>query len=275
MLRVFLVIFFACTTAYYAFRDSQKSDQSVNTTLTQTPLLPTSSPSAAQSPTYGSLQSILEEHCSDNSIPIRSLPFTLGSSVFDKYDLTESVPCNWIILYGETEESRSDGYVRIEKLDSETEYSVLKIGDKDSIDGYFGEEDFVIFDSVTPDISVGDTKVVVDILQPGPYGVSSMGIWLEVRAYKKVDELHVISKEFAEIEVEGDVKELMMQYADEKTGDSQKSSPEYTVNKNYDQFKQEFIDTNFASYPEISLKYKNMVDTTVTDVDSITTNSSL
>lgn len=270
---VILVLILASTTAYFAYKSSLLSNQlpAQETTETYPKISDTPSPSPTiTSNERGSLQSILAENCSDDdTIDISLLPFILNDNIVNKYNISNTTSCHWGLSDGDRFKDKSTGSVRLENREDNLPTSTLKIGTIHSQDDYYGKEDFANFDSIESDLTIKNTKIAVDILQPGPFGVSSNGIWLEVRAYKKLGKYLIISKEFATIEVEGEIKNLMTKYTDNMPDEIPEGFPEHTVNQKYDQFKQEFFNLYFASYPNISQEYKDMVDNTISDVSGI------
>jgi len=146
----------------------------------------------------------------------------------------------------------------------------LKIGTSLSIDGYAGEEDFPNFDKITPTLNVGGRQIVVDILSPGPYGLSSRGVWLDVSGYRKAGEYLAIAKSFRVIPAEGEVLQLFEKYQDKREYQVEDPQfPAYTVSTKYKEFKKEFIDKYFIAYPNIGPVYKEMVDSAIADLDSV------
>ena len=58
---------------------------------------------------------------------------------------------------------------------------------------------------MVPTLNVDGAPVLVEIMSPGPHGISNAGLWLRVSSYKKIDDYLIISKEFRVIDVEGDL----------------------------------------------------------------------
>lgn len=270
IITLILFVVFSCGVLIgkYVLNDKKNS-------VVGTEVLPVISPSVSPnlSPTVirqiTNLPNLLKDNCDDNlRINLEILPFTLNEIVKKKYGITETVPCHYAV-----KDNRIGGYVRLEnRIKDENQnipISTLKIGTIDSLDNAFGEEDFSNFDKISETFLINENKIVVDILQPGPYGLSNNGVWLEVRGYRKVGEFLVIGKEFIIVKPDSEINVLFEKYKDIYTTPLPTTFPQITVHDKYEQFKSEFIQKYFIPYPNNPLQYKSMIDNVIADINSV------
>lgn len=260
---LFAVGFFAYKAYYPKTPDNTLIRNKPNRTITSTPTV---------APAEG-FQQLLAKYCSEkNEISISLLPFKLSPSTISKYKLTENVSCSLNSLDSDVKTQSGTRYIKMTNSDGTINpHASLLIGDTFSQDLGLNT-DFSDVRKDKPAIVNGSKKVVVEIMAPGPYGVSSKGMWLNVKAYKYTGSCLVIATEFHVIEVKGDVLDLMKKYADKPQGSGAtwEDAPQYTVNNRYNEFTDEFVKGYFSSYPNISEPYKTYVTNTLNELDSVT-----
>lgn len=168
---------------------------SINKSTSIAHITPTTTPSPGLEPemanTFPSdntqsmnLQEALEKHCVNNSIDLSELPLSLSPSVQESYDVQGSVFCSV------PEESYASMRVRVETPDFSGDIRRVFIYHPHSVNlgmgtqlNSFSEHHPVTFDGET---------YWLKVLEPGPFGISTMGVWVELMAEKRDPEKDTI-----------------------------------------------------------------------------------
>ena len=279
VLAVFFVLICGTIVGFLAYQNLQfKKGQTETSSLLTTANPTTIEEEESITPlSEVNLQRILEQSCdTESEIDAGLLPFSFDSSIYSKYDVDNLVPC---VFDTQGADARANGYVRLSKSTGEitsweNETITLKIGTKDSVDVWMQESDFAEFDQIKPDFESQGVKVDINVRQPGPYGLSSLGVWLEVRGFKKDKDFQIIAKDFRIIKVNGDILTLFAKYQNQTASDEDvaKGSPKYVVNTRYQEFLNEFTQKYFSQYPDIDPVYKNMINSVVEDANGVIVN---
>lgn len=269
VLLILLLLFGLNTIQTYRSKSAVNPVNTIVTELTNIVVEPTKEPNNNSGTTPIGLQQLLSDHCDTSfQIPVSMLPFQLSPALYSKYGIKDTITCYPESLQGV--EYAGSMSVRMKVKDEEgMPLHTLVLGDSSSID-WGMDNDISFVRKGTPLLTTNNISVYVDIEEPGPYGVSSIGLWLKVLAYKSIGDCFIMSSESRVLDVNGDILDLMKIYADKNDYPISEGHPKYTVTQRVAEFKVAFIQKYFATYPNNDSFYKNLVDSAVSDVNSIT-----
>jgi hypothetical protein len=177
------------------------------------------------------LAATLSESCLDKKISVGNIPASIAMSVQTKYGMTVGLPCYIDEKYIVTEVRTADGNLPISTLyfyNSTSQWA-----------GYANP-----FQDIREYLALnnGINSYAIDIKDPGPYGISDLGVWVDVLGQKELSpDLLVRSVSFKIIK-NAEVDELIKTYGTAYTSGANEDEPNYVVSSQQaPQFKTAFI----------------------------------
>lgn len=205
----------------YCFGSRAKQSRPVvATNLRQNP-----SYSPSPSPTADSIKSEflsqLSAHClnrkvgANNEIELSKLPFSLSEKVKDTYNIQRTVNC---ILDGEN-------FAYIETRNGNMTDRTMYFFDQES--KWFGMGDNFRPLSDYDQVAIDDSIVRLEIMSPGPHGISTLGVWVAFVVEKKDPKSGTIVRVRGfEIFKDQDIIDLVKKYGEKQTDPTY---PEYVI----------------------------------------------
>lgn len=207
----------------YTFNLSNRVSQLENSAQTPTELPttePTSSKATPMATNKTSLSEALSKFCASNKIALDKLPFTLSQSLKTAYKVQNTIDCY----------IPEESYARISIIiNNPPEFS----GDKRYI--YFFHQgsqfqgmgnDFQSLSNYKA-VTINGQNLYLNVRDPDPYGISTLGVWVDFIAEKKDSTTGTIVRAFnLEIFKDQDILDLVKKYGVKQTDPS---SPEYII----------------------------------------------
>lgn len=223
VVAIFLLM---CSTGYLAYQNIQLRQQ-----ISQAPadLTPTPQPTTTNKIAFSES---LAQFCAEGKIFLDKLPFTLGQTLQEEYKIQGSINC--------FVPDESYASINIQAIGRGSIGRTIYFFHEDSV--FYGMGDaFLSLDSYRP-ATIDGGQYWINVMEPGPHGISTLGIWVELIAEKKDSETgtivrSVISKVFND----RDFLDLVVKHGEKQTDPI---VPEYIVRgpDNPDMFKDEFVE---------------------------------
>lgn len=175
---------------------------------------PATSPAVVQKELFSN---ILKAHCKDNKINLQDLPFTLSQSIKNAYSIDQSIKCstygeNYIELYAPKEPTYENSIA-------------VYIYHKDSV--YMGMENSLESLSKYRSVTINGQTLSIRIREPGPYGISTLGLLVSLIAEKTDQQSGTIVRVQNDLHLEDEYFVNLIKKYGQKTEDP--NSPIYVI----------------------------------------------
>lgn len=176
LVSVFLLMIFGLVyLGYQNYRLRQEINQLLGqqTNLTDT----NSSPNISTTTNKLLLSQALSQFCTNNKINLDKLPFTLNETIKTTYGIQDSINCF------APEESYANIALSVEKPDFIGDVRNVYFFHQDSV--YMGmDNNFQPLDNFKT-VTIDGQNYWLNVREPGPYGISSLGVWVDLIGEKR------------------------------------------------------------------------------------------
>lgn len=207
----------------YTFNLTNRISQLENSVQTPTES-PTAEPRSGEATPIAinkiSLADALSKFCTSNKIALDKLPFTLSQGLKTAYKVQNSIDCYVpeesyarisIIINNPPEFSGDDRYIYF--FHQGSQYQGMG-NDFQSLSNYKA-------------VTINGQNLYLNVRDPGPYGISTLGVWVDFIGEKKDSTTGTIVRAFnLEIFKDQDILDLVKKYGVKQT---EPSSPEYVI----------------------------------------------
>lgn len=207
----------------YTFNLTNRISQLENSVQTPTES-PTAMPSVSEATPIAinkiSLSDTLSKFCANNKIALDKMPFTLSQALKNAYKVQNSIDCYVpeesyarisIIINNPPEFSGDDRYIYF--FHQGSQYQGMG-NDFQSLSNYKA-------------VTINGQNLYLNVRDPDPYGISTLGVWVDFIGEKKDSTTGTIVRAFnLEIFKDQDILDLVKKYGVKQT---EPSSPEYVI----------------------------------------------
>lgn len=254
---VFLLILVSGVAGYFGFKyyQSQLTKEVVNAQPTPSPVAEVDEALSEINKTM--LSDVLAKYCINKKVELSQLPFVLSQSIKTAYQIKDTIDCYV------PDESYARTSIIVDTPDFSGDERVIYFFHKDS--KWMGMGDgFQPISNYKPVIIDGQS-LWLNVRDPGPYGISTLGVWADIIGEKKDSQSGTIVRVIDnEILKDQDLLELVVKYGEKQTDPN---DPEYIIrdrNKKA-QFIEEIV--NLASQHSA---FKIPAQNVVSDLEGIT-----
>lgn len=168
------------------------------------------------------LSDALTNSCIGNKISLDKLPFTLNQTVKSAYHVTNSINCFV------PDDNYATMSTRINMSDfSSSNRTVYFFHQNSKWLGY--GNNFQALSNYHP-ITINGQNYWLEIMEPGPYGISTLGLWVQIIGEKRDSASGTIVRVFDFEELKNqDLLDLMKKYGEKYPNEQDPEAPEYVI----------------------------------------------
>ncbi len=178
---------------------------------------PTTSPAVVQNELFSD---ILKANCKENKIDLKVLPFTLSQSIKNAYSIQESIKCYT------AEENYIELHAPIKAGQIPQSSMIVYVYHKDSV--YMGMGNPLESLSKYRSVTINGQALSIRVEEPGPYGISTLGLWISLIAEKTDQQSGTIVRVINNLNLEDQYFVDLIKKYGEKMEDAS-SSPMYVI----------------------------------------------
>jgi|GEM_PF-4301334 len=181
----------------------------------------TSIPTTTNAPAVNKMTLVdtLSKNCINSKIALDKLPFTLSQNLKNTYNVQDTINCSV------PEESFASMSLRLNTPDFNGNKRVIYFFHENS--KYFGLGNYLQSLSNYHQVTIDGQNYWLSVIDPGPYGISTLGVWVKVIGEKKDPASGTIVRVIdAEILKNQDLLDLVKKYGVKQT---EPGFPEYIV----------------------------------------------
>ena len=221
---IFLLV---CSTAYLVYQNVQLKKQ-----ISQVLPVVTSTPQPTKTNSIKFSEAITQ-FCDENNISLDKLPFILSNTLQEEYNIQESMSCYT------PDENYANIIIQAKDIDNGDIGRTVYFFNEDST--YFGQGDaFRPLDGYHK-VMINGQNYWVAIGEPGPFGISTLGIWVKLKSEKKdIASNTIVRSVVFKVFKNQEFMDLVIKYGEKQTDPI---SPEYIIKPgNMASFKDELVE---------------------------------